>query len=92
MITNPKREMKAPCRFTYSGEKTMNDSYPDVNCSYNCESCGWNPEEQKRRLKKGHFEKRIKTLELHDDAFKEVVATVTEEVNTFIFPRRGENA
>ena len=30
---------------------------PAVNCNKKCESCGWNPEEQARRLKEGRFVK-----------------------------------
>ena len=28
---------------------------PAVDCSFWCDSCGWNPEEQKRRLDQGEF-------------------------------------
>ena len=26
---------------------------PAVDCSFNCSSCGWNPEERERRMKTG---------------------------------------
>lgn len=92
-MKNPKREKRAPCRFLYENEgKEISDSYPDVNCSLNCDDCGWNPEERKRRLTEGRFEKRVKTLELHDESGKTVIATITDELNTLVFPRRELNA
>lgn len=93
MVTNPKRDIQAPCRYEYlTDSKELKDTYPDVNCSLNCKTCGWNPEEKQRRLTEGRFETRVKTLELHDDKGKEVIATITEPLNTLVFPRREIDA
>lgn len=40
---------------------------PGINCNCACESCGFNPWEQKRRLKQGHFENIRVSHKLHDD-------------------------
>ena len=47
-----------PCVFTYQEEgKPPKRKKPDVDCDKNCAHCAWNPEDQARRLEKGHFEK-----------------------------------
>ena len=90
-MKNPKQGK--PCGFIYENDgKEIADSYPAISCSYVCERCGWNPKEQKRRLEEGRFEKRVKTLELHDDSGNTVIATITDELNTLVFPRRELNA
>ena len=40
---------------------------PGVMCNCACESCGFNPWEQKRRLEEGHFQTAYINHVLHDD-------------------------
>lgn len=49
-----KRESKAPCVYSAWNEVLHKDTdfYPTVNCSYDCDHCGWNPEVKLRRLEK----------------------------------------
>ena len=50
-----KRKQK-PCMFLYEEEgKAPVMVKPDVACNKHCSHCAWNPEEQERRLKEGHF-------------------------------------
>ncbi len=55
-----------PCIFYGEGE---NGKYghmkPAVNCTKNCVTCGWNPLEQERRLKEGHFVKDATVIIRH---------------------------
>ena len=45
-----KLPMSEPCAFTtYTGRKVL----PAVDCDHNCESCGWNPAEARRRMETG---------------------------------------
>ena len=46
-----------PCAFPEFNEKNQKKHHavPGVNCIYECATCGWNPEEQKRRLKEGRL-------------------------------------
>lgn len=43
----------APCGYRDKDNGRM--YYPDVNCDFHCEACGWNPAEQKRRLREGRM-------------------------------------
>lgn len=45
----------APCRFESWSESKQAYliEFPDINCSFECSSCGWNPAEQQRRLENG---------------------------------------
>ena len=51
-----KRQKKA-CDALMWNEATMRDemSHPCVDCSQQCERCGWNPAERKRRFLYGRF-------------------------------------
>lgn len=49
---DPKAKIKAPCKYYDNGGKI---NYPAVDCAYVCESCGWNPNETRRRMKVGHM-------------------------------------
>ena len=46
--------LRAPCRFTTwsQAKKKEVDRYPDVNCCFECDACGWNPEVKKERLER----------------------------------------
>ena len=46
--------LRAPCMFYYYDERRDRtvDTYPAVSCKYNCNTCGFNPEVQARRLEK----------------------------------------
>lgn len=54
---NKKIIEKRPCiYFTYDREKKRwEEAVPDVLCSTNCVGCGWDAEEQKRRLETGEW-------------------------------------
>ncbi len=56
-----KRTIKAPCVYIKWNEekKRQETAYPSVNCGHQCESCGFNPAEQARRLETGKFVKRL---------------------------------
>ena len=46
--------LRAPCIFMYYDERRKRtvDAYPAVSCTYQCETCGFNPEVAARRLEK----------------------------------------
>ena len=47
---------KDPCLFVFRNERGKEELVKPVKkCDSNCRYCGFNPEEQKRRLEKGHF-------------------------------------
>lgn len=80
-----KAEMQAPCLFwEWNPQKAKADvCYPQVNCNMNCKNCGWNPEEQNRRLSEGKMQpltarKNIDTEEL----------IFLENVNRLVFKKR----
>lgn len=45
----------APCLYLGFNEVTQKDQlfYPTVRCDFDCEHCGWNHDEQKRRIRTG---------------------------------------
>lgn len=49
-----KRNTKAPCVFTSFSSRYQKDIevYPAVFCTFNCDSCGWNPTVAEKRLQK----------------------------------------
>lgn len=59
---------------------------PGINCNYACESCGFNPKEQKRRLSKGHFEKVLVLHILHNASGKPI-HTVTKTCDRLVFKK-----
>ena len=49
-------EIDAPCWFqAKDAEGNIVTAYPPISCNRNCDSCGWNPKEQKRRIETGQF-------------------------------------
>ena len=44
---------RKPCEFPYMIRGKIEIVRPIDSCRGNCESCGWNPAEQKRRLEQG---------------------------------------
>ena len=51
-----KRELDVPCRFEYTNDDgKLVDAFPGVNCGFDCDTCGWNPEEHKRRMETGEW-------------------------------------
>ena len=48
-------EKKFPCEFEFKVRGKLEMVRPIDNCSCRCETCGFNPEEQKRRLKQGQL-------------------------------------
>ena len=63
---------------------------PGVYCKGACESCGFNPWEQKRRLKRGHFENIRVTHKLHNDD-GQVVHVARRICKTLVFTKGAEN-
>lgn len=56
MIDKEKIKIDAPCR-------DANGHYPDdVHCLYQCERCGWNPAEIRRRIDKGYITTQVAFL------------------------------
>lgn len=56
-----KRNNKAPCMYIAWSDHYHKDMefYPAVNCSYECDRCGWNPAVAKDRIARGlHLIKR----------------------------------
>lgn len=53
---------RAPCVYQSWNDRLNKDSdfYPNVNCSFDCDSCGWNPDVKKRRVEKMREELRRK--------------------------------
>lgn len=52
-----KARVSAPCGYrtkSLSGKTEV--FYPAVDCAYDCDTCGWNPKEAKRRIRFGHWE------------------------------------
>lgn len=60
MPNNVKAKLNAPCRYIDEDGK---ERYPAVDCAYVCESCGWNPAEQERRMKQGRMATKVRRLE-----------------------------
>lgn len=46
--------LRAPCMFICWDDRKHKDveAYPAVSCTYDCDSCGWNPEVKEERLEK----------------------------------------
>ena len=58
MANNAEKIMcHAPCAYEEYNKKKGDYIilYPDVDCNCHCESCGFNPAEQERRLETGEF-------------------------------------
>ena len=66
--------------------------FASVRCNYKCETCGFNPEEQRRRLNEGHYVTETITHELHDDKMTKVVDRITKPCRILKFKRRTDNA
>ena len=56
-FTKMEEEKKYPCLFPYRCRDGAVKIVKPIECDNNCLYCAWNPEEQARRLEKGHFEK-----------------------------------
>lgn len=78
------RAIERPCGW-YDGNSTV---LPAVVCNRSCESCGFNPYEQDRRISQGHFESRNVTHNLHDDDGVTVIHSLTKQVQTLHFRRK----
>lgn len=65
----------APCTYQHYSEirKRMEILTPAVDCSMDCDTCGFNPWEQSRRLEEGHFVKRGRVKKLIFKPYKDVV-------------------
>lgn len=50
MASSTKQRILAPCGYINEDGK---HAWPAVDCEYNCEACGWNPKEAKRRVEEG---------------------------------------
>lgn len=55
-MIDDKTGLKAPCGYPGMNRQGQRiTKYAEVNCGHNCEKCGWNPKEQKRRLETGYW-------------------------------------
>lgn len=54
-MQNTKAQTNAPCGYLTTVDGESKTGYPDIACSRKCESCGWNPKEQARRLASGRW-------------------------------------
>lgn len=63
---------------------------PGVMCNGACESCGFNPFEQKRRLETGHFEMTYMRHVLHNDNNKPI-HTARNLCKRLIFTKGASN-
>lgn len=59
-----------------------------IFCAECCDNCGFNPAEQRRRIKEGHFQYSTISHTLHDDNNRPV-HTVTNMCKTLFF-KKGE--
>ncbi len=50
-----RKDEGAPCRYLGWNEVTGKEQmfFPTVTCDHDCEHCGWNPDEQVRRMRTG---------------------------------------
>lgn len=78
------RAIERPCGW-YDGNSTV---LPAVVCKRSCESCGFNPYEQERRIENGKFEIHTVTHHLHDDDGVTIIDSLTKQVNTLHFRRK----
>ena len=74
-----------PCKTYLPNEKGgLTWSKPKIMCAKKCASCGWNPEEQERRLKTGKIDERTVTHVLHND-LGEAVSIITKPCKVLTF-------
>lgn len=84
MKINKKALIDAPCRYINEYGKL---AYPHVDCGESgCKSCGWNPEEAKRRMKEGYW----KTMRSRLNAETDEVIVFNGKVERLAFPRKLE--
>lgn len=80
-LKHPKAERLAPCGFKRVKKEDV--FYPQVMCSLDCETCGWNPVESKRRWEEGEW----KPLETRINAETSEVIKL-KDVRQLVFRRR----
>lgn len=59
-----------------------------VNCAKNCDSCGWNPREQKRRLETGEFKPVHTRRGWDEDTGTAVEVTLPEGTRQLVFKKK----
>ena len=92
--TDRREGLNAPCGYM-TFNKTLGKYkmlFASVRCNYKCETCGFNPEEQRRRLNEGHFVTQTITHELWNDSHTKVEDRITKPCKILKFKRREENA
>ena len=77
--------MNAPCCYRKKGKTYV----PDVGCliSDKCKSCGFNPKEQKRRVKEG-TRKYVPVLSVRHNELGEVISRINGDCMTITFKKR----
>lgn len=93
MKSNKRDCMNAPCSTSLwdKEKREFEQNYPSVNCRFNCWNCGFNPEEQARRLTTGRFDEHVVSHDLHNDD-GDVVHTITRKVKTLHYIKEANNA
>ena len=93
MRSQKRMTMNAPCGVemwdTY--EREFRTEYPAVRCEYKCDFCGFNPNEQTRRLTEGKVFNITKTHKLRDE-HGTVVDVITNNCKTIHFTKEAVNA
>ena len=82
--------IEACAKFTIDKMGRQQKHLVPVNCDRKCGSCGWNPDEQKRRLKTGEF-KPVHTRKGWDDETGNVIEVALPEGTTqLVFTKKEE--
>ena len=87
-------ESYRPCVRTGTDENgKLKKVRPAVNCKKDCPHCGWNPNEQKRRLEKGKFVNDAVVVIRHyaDEKDLEGIPVVYSGLYHLVFPRSKLN-
>lgn len=75
-------------KFTIDKMGKMQKHLAPVSCDHKCDSCGWNPDEQKRRLETGEF-KPVHTRRGWDDETGNVIeVTLPEGTRQLVFKKK----
>ena len=93
MRSQKRTQMNAPCGFLTWNEAAQDweTVFPNINCKFKCDGCGFAYAEQERRLATGKTRKRKVTHDLTDEDGN-VVHSVTNMVETLYFTKEEANA
>lgn len=84
-----KAEKKAPCGYQKPDRKgQMQTHYPAVDCTCDCDGCGWNPAEKERRFATGEMLPAEKRIGYDVDKGCLVEVKLPEGTKQLVFKRR----